>query len=141
MLMSYMKRKRGQAAIEYVILVGTLMIFLIPVVYYSLNESSYRLKLNQVDNAVKRLAKVADVVYALGPGAQDVVAVTIPHGVESSSVANYSVNLKVSALGGLSDYGYRTIGNVSGSVPIQPGTYRILVKHLSEGYVNLSVKP
>ena len=135
-----MRKKRGQAAIEYVILVGTLMIFLIPIVYYSLNESSYRLKLNQVDNAVKRLAKVADVVYAFGPGAQDVVVITLPHGVESSSVANYSINLKVSALGGLSDYGYTTISNVSGSIPTAPGTYRILVQHLSAGYVNLSVK-
>ena len=136
-----MRGKRGQAAIEYVILIGTLMVFLIPIVYYALNESSYRLKLNQIDNAVKRVAKVADVVYALGPGAQDVVVITIPYGVESAGVGNYSINLKVSALGGVSDYGYRTIGNVSGSLPIQPGTYRILVKHFSEGYVNVSVKP
>lgn len=136
-----MRKKRGQAAIEYVILVGTLMVFLIPVVYYALNESSYRVKMNQLDNAVKRVAKVADVVYALGPGAQDVVVITIPYGVLSSQVANYSINLEVSALGGDSDYGYRTVGNVTGSLPILPGTYRILIQHLRESVINVSVKP
>ncbi|MEK6840109.1 MAG: hypothetical protein AABX72_04140 [Nanoarchaeota archaeon] len=136
-----MRKKRGQAAIEYVILVGTLMVFLIPVVYYALNESSYRVKMNQIDNAVKRVAKVADVVYALGPGAQDVVVVTIPYGVLSSGVGNYSINLKVSALGGNSDYGFKTVGNVTGSLPILPGTYRILIKHLADNVVNVSVKP
>jgi len=136
-----MYKKRGQAAIEYVILVGTLLVFLIPVVYYSLNESSYSIKMNQIDDAVKRLSKVADVVYALGPGARDVVIITIPYGVESAGIGNHSINLKVSALGGISDYGYNTIAEVNGSLPITPGTYRILLSHLPEGYVNLSLKP
>ena len=136
-----MGEKRGQAAIEYVVLVGTLLVFLIPVVYYSLNESSYGVKVSQIDNAMKRLSKVADVVYALGPGAQDVVVITIPVGVEQAIIGNYSINLKVSLLGGVSDYGYMTVGNVNGSLPITPGTYRIVLKHMSEGYVDVNLKP
>ena len=136
-----MVEKRGQAAMEYIILIGVLFIFLIPIVYYSFTESSTSIKASQLDNAVKRMAKAADAVYGLGPGAQDIVVITLPFGVEEAVIGNHSINLRTSTFGGINDVNAVTIGEVNGSIPIQPGTYRILIKHLSEGYVNLSLKP
>jgi uncharacterized protein (UPF0333 family) len=140
-----MNAKRGQAAIEYVALVGTLLIFLIPVVYYALNESSYQLKVSQLDNAVRRVSRAIDSVYAIGPGAQEIVIITLPQGIESAEVGDAGVHYQVSIFGGISDFGYDTIAPATipqgGTFPTLPGTYRILVRHTSEGIVEVMLKP
>jgi uncharacterized protein (UPF0333 family) len=136
-----MGEKRGQAAIEYIILIGVLLVFLIPVVYYSLNQSSTQVRMSQLENAVKRLAKTADAMQGIGIGAHDVVVITLPQGVEEVEVGNYTINLKVSMAGGISDIGMPTKANITGSFPSTPGTYRILLQHLNTGVVNVSLKP
>ena len=136
-----MRKKRGQAAVEYVVLVGTLLVFLIPVVYYALNESSYQLKVSQLDNAVTRVSKAIDSVYALGPGAQEIVTITLPYGIEDVDVSDAGIHYTVSIFGGLSDFGYDTVANATGMMPILPGTYRILVRHDAGGFVDVGLKP
>ena len=135
-----MYEKRGQAGIEYIVLIGVLLVFLIPIVYYSLDQSSFQVKVSQIENALKRLTKASDSVYALGPGARDVVVITMPHGIEEIQIENYTINFKVSILGGISDYGFPTIANVTGTFPKTPGTYRILIIHEPTGHVNLTLK-
>ena len=136
-----MVAKRGQAAMEYIILISLLFIFLIPVVYYSLTESNNSIRVSQLDNAVNKVAKVADEVYAIGPGAQDIAIITLPIGVESIAVGNHSINLVTHMFGGLDEVNAITVAEVNGSMPIREGTYRILLKYVSEGYVNISLKP
>jgi len=132
--------KRGQVGVEYIMLVALLLVFLIPIVSYSLNESSYRIKVSQIENTISRVTKAANAVYALGPGSQDIVLVAVPQGVEGVEIAKNSVSLNVSLFGGISQFGYTTVGPVAGTLPIQPGTYRILVYHTSAGVVNISLK-
>ncbi len=133
--------KRGQAGIEYVVLVGVLLVFLIPIVHYALTQSSTTIKINQLDNAVRRLTKAADAVYALGPGAQDVVTITLPHGIESAGVGNYSIGFQVGIFGAISDFSYGTTANVTGTLPVKPGTYRILISHTNVDVVEVKLKP
>src|SRR3989344_2461377 len=70
--------RRGQAGIEYVILVGLMLIFLIPIIHYALNEATLNVKINQIDTTVRRIAKASDAVFSLGRGAREVVTVTLP---------------------------------------------------------------
>ena len=125
----------AQAAIEYVILVGVILVFLIPVIHYSLNEANISLKINQLDNSVRRVAKAADAVLAVGGGAAEIVTITLPYGIESSTVGSNRVALKVSMFGSFSDVVYTTRANVAGNLPISPGTYRIVVKALNNNTV------
>src|SRR3989344_3217297 len=133
-----MSGKRGQAGIEYIMLVSVLLLFLIPIVHYSLTESTTRVKMYQLETSVERIAKAADAVYALGPGAQEVAVVTLPEGIERTIVGNYSVYFVASLFGASSEIGYVTRANVTGSLPMLPGTYRIVMKHMPSGEVNIS---
>ena len=102
--------KFAQAAIEYIILVGIILVFLIPVIQYSLNEANLNLKINQLENSVRRVAKAADAVYAIGPGATEIITITLPHGIESTEVGNNGVLLK---LGSFKLIEYKRIKNDS----------------------------
>jgi len=74
-------RHLGQAGVEYIVLIGVLLFFFIPIVYYSLTQSTSSVKLSQVENIVNRLGKAADAVYALGPGSTEIIPITMPEGV------------------------------------------------------------
>ena len=132
--------KFAQAAIEYIVLVGVIMVFLIPVIHYSLNEANTSLKINQLENSVRRVAKAADAVYAIGAGASELITITLPYGIESTNISNNQILLKVSMFGAVSDVIYATRVNVTGTLPNLPGTYNIIVKALSNLTVEIKQK-
>lgn len=129
--------RTAQAAIEYVILVGVILVFLIPVIHYALNQASLNLKISQLENSVRRIAKAADAVYAMGGGASEIVTITLPHGIVSSLVNDTQILLKVGIYGSISDVAYFTKATVTGSLPIEPGTYNILVRSLNNYTVEI----
>lgn len=133
--------KSAQAAIEYVILVGVILVFLIPTIQYSLNEANTNLKINQLENSVRRIAKAADAVYAIGGDATEVVMVTLPYGIESSNVSDHRILLRVGMFGQISDVIYTTRAPVTGSLPTIPGTYNIMIKALTNNTVEIKRLP
>lgn len=126
--------KRGQAGIEYVILIGILLLFFIPIIYYSLTEASKSVKLGQLENMVTRLGKAVDAVYALGPHSREIIPVTIPEGVESASVTGHEILLRVA---GIEEVLVITKAQVTGTLPITKGTYFIIVEAQPSGIVNV----
>lgn len=131
----------GQAGVEYIVLIGVLLFFFIPIVYYSLTQSTSSVKLSQVENIVNRLGKAADAVYALGPGSVEVIPITMPEGVTGILVggaAEQEIILNVTGAGGISDVHVTTKANLTGSLPTERGTYFIKVEALPGGIVNIS---
>jgi len=95
-----MPKKRAQAAIEYVLVLGTLLIALGYVGYSVLNESETTIKLAKARNTVDSIAKAADSVYSLGPCSKTYVEVSIPDSVEETSVSDNIIELKIGWAGG-----------------------------------------
>ncbi len=136
---------RSQVAMEYIILIGVLLILLIPILYYALSSSNESARLNQANDAVVSLAKAADTVYALGPGNRNYVWVNIPSGSEMAiDGANKLVLIKLSIYGSQSDIYQTTKGTLeAGSIggtaiqstptPIGKGTYRVKVEYKDDG--------
>ncbi len=127
--------KTGQASVEYVIIVGVLLIITIPFFYYAFSESNTNIKLNQADDAVKTIARAADSVYSFGPGSKQLVYITIPEGVSSSSVTSKTIQMQLSIFGGTSDIYAITKANLTGSIPTSRGTYKLSLEMLSNGIV------
>ncbi len=128
---------KAQAALEYVIIAGAILVVVISLFYYASNKAKDDIKLNQAQDAVNAVAKTADNVYSLGPGSRDYVWVTIPESVSFSDVDqdNKLILLKLNIFGGSSDIYSNTISNVTGSIPYRKGTYLIQVQMLSDGVV------
>lgn len=132
--------KKSQAGIEYIMLVGILLIFLIPVIHFSVSDANVQIKINQLDNTARRLAKATNSVYAIGPGAQQVVVVTVPRGVTFMNATGKEVLYQTTLFGQTSDFHYPIKGVLNGTLPVLPGTYRILVIARDGGVVDVRTR-
>ncbi|MFH1470489.1 MAG: hypothetical protein ABIF01_01965 [Candidatus Micrarchaeota archaeon] len=124
--------KRGQAAVELLIILAIAMTLLGAVIVTGsrqLNHGQTMLRLTQARSAVNDLAHAADVVYKEGEGAVRKVRVTIPDGVSPDRVFidGKFVNVGVYVEGGESDVNAMSVAKLSGSLPSSPGTYWIYV--------------
>ena len=132
--------KKSQAGIEYIILIGMLLIFLIPVIHYALTESTLNVRLNQLENSFRRVAKAVNTVYAIGPGAQEIIVITLPQGIEGTAVEGQGIYANASLFGGISSIHYATQPTVAGVLPKDPGTYHLLVKTLDNDTVDVRLR-
>ena len=129
--------KRGQAAFEYLVLIGVLLAILIPLFYYVSNYSGQNIKVEKTEDAVRVLGRAADSLYALGPGNKDFVWITLPGSITEVNISGNQILIKTLVYGGLSDFYYTTIGPVNGSLPTQRGTYKILLEVSDSGVVQI----
>ncbi|MBL7100755.1 MAG: hypothetical protein ISS23_02250 [Nanoarchaeota archaeon] len=129
--------KRGQISLEYIMIVGMILLVTIPLFFYAVYEATYKIRLNQADDAVNTLANSADTVYSLGPGSKKYVWVSIPSGVEYSFVNESEIQLTLSVFGGSSDIHASSKAVLVGSIPSGKGTYRIAVEALDSGRVRI----
>jgi len=129
--------KRGQISVEYIMIAGAILLVTIPLFFYAIYETNYKIRLNQADDAVNTLANAADTVYSMGPGSKKYVWVSIPSGVDSSLVNESMIQLTLSLFGGSSDIHASSKAVLVGSVPTGQGTYRIAVEALGSGRVRI----
>ncbi len=126
---------KGQISIEYLIVVGVVLILVIPLFFYSTSKTTTNLRINQADDTVTSLVTAADSVYSLGPGSKDYVWITIPKGTKTSSITGQTIQLQLSIFSGTSDVHKTTKANVSGTLPTEQGTYKISVEMLEDGTI------
>jgi hypothetical protein len=133
------KNFKGQIATEYVMIMGFVLVITIPLFYYAMSESNKNIRINQADDAINTLARAADTVYSIGPGTKKYVWVNMPSGVETYSLANKEVLIKLQIFGGLSDVSVGTRAGLTGEIPISKGRHKVLVEMLESGYVQFGV--
>lgn len=126
---------KGQAATEYVIIIGTVLVVTIPLLYYAMRESNVNIKLSKAEDAVNTLARAADVVYSIGPGTRKYVWIDMPKGVQTYSLQERAVSISLSIFGGIGEYIASTKAELVGQIPISHGQHRVRVEMLETGYV------
>jgi len=130
-------RTRGQISLEYIILIGTILILIIPISYYLTYQTSSNLRVNQADDAVKSIARTVDTVYSMGPGARNYVWITIPKGVTDTKLSTNEIQISLGIYGGVSDIAATTSANLTGEIPNSSGTYKIPIEVLDDGRVRV----
>ncbi len=134
-------KKRGQASVEYLILVGVMLAFLIPLFYYALTEISSNLKTSQAENTIDLLTGKIDNVYSLGPGNREKVKITIPKGTVSLEILeNKTVELKLMVYGNITEIFKKTKANIIANLPKEQGTYFFIIESLDNGDVKIDIK-
>ena len=132
------KGKRGQASLEYAMIVGLMMLVTVPVFYYANAKVSNDLSLTKVDDAVTSLTAAADTVYLSGPGTVKLVWIDLPGGVTSTEVSGRHVSVKFNVNGQETEIHGLSKAELTGSVPDSQGTYRMKVEMLDSGTVSIS---
>jgi len=131
---------KAQVALEYLILVGTIIGFISIVSAYVWQQNEVSTRLQQATIAINSITTAANTVYAQGPGAKTTVSVMLPVGYKPSLSyisENKTIVLKIYTPAGYSDIVGITKANVSGSLPTSEGL-KILTFETIEGYVNIS---
>ncbi len=129
--------KKGQVATEYLLLIGVAFFVVIPIFYYALTNSSESIRMNEASNFVETIARTANVVYALGPGSQDYIEVTMPGGVESVSFERNEIILKIKIFGDVSDVFAESKANLTGTLLVSDGVRHVYIRALDSGIVEI----
>ena len=138
-----MRRKRGQASVEYIILIAFLLVFFVPITHYSLEETNNAIKMSQINSFIERVSKSIDAIHAIGPGALKVISVSLPHGVESSELVNegdfHEIVVRISYAQGISDVHATVKPTIGGEFPNRTGSYFLKIKCINDTFVNISI--
>ena len=122
---------KAQAATEYIILLGIILVTLIPLVSYATYKTTSSIRINQAEDTVQLIAKTANNLYTLGPGNQDYISFNIPSGTNFLKIQNENdVVLNMTIFGSYSTVHSRSkakIVNIT-VLPNQQGTYHLTLK-------------
>ena len=135
-----MVSRRGQIAFEYMLIVGIVLIFVLPIWAYATSvhqQSSQELSMSYAHNAAEQLADAASLVYSQGPPAKINVRVYIPVGITDAVMNNKTVTFRVGTAAGPSDVYGISAAELNGTLPTGEGTYWFSVE-ARQGYVQIT---
>lgn len=124
-----MRFMKAQLSLEYLLLVGLILMLLAPVFYYAFSTSTQTIKMNEADNFVKSIANTADTLYSLGPGSQDSIEINVPKGTKNITLKNKEVLLIIYIFNGEAYISADTKTNISGNITTKSGSYHITLKN------------
>jgi uncharacterized protein (UPF0333 family) len=130
---------RGQAAIEYFVIIGIVIVAITIVAGLAWQQNETSTRVQQANIAANKIASAANSLYAQGPGARASITVVMPSGYSSSrsSVQDNVITLSVFTPDGYMDVIVLTKANISGSPPTSSGL-KIIELETIEGYVNIT---
>ncbi|MBL7160266.1 MAG: hypothetical protein ISS93_00235 [Candidatus Aenigmarchaeota archaeon] len=131
---------RAQVAFEYIVIVGLVIAFLVPVWSYiaSMNDQATQsLSVSQAQTAAKKIVSAADLVYTQGPPTQITLDVFVPRGVQNATIVNSTVWFRVYYTSGVTDATATALGSLQGTLPRSEGLYKFTITAVSD-YVNIS---
>jgi len=126
-----MKEKHAQVSMEYVIIIGFVMLITIPLIvifYEHTSNTSYQVITSQVDKIAKKVVDSAESVYYLGEPSKTRIKVYMPEKVEQVIIGNKEISFKVKTGSGLTDISQISSVNISGDIAITPGIHYINIE-------------
>ncbi|MEM4389358.1 MAG: hypothetical protein QXG98_01710 [Candidatus Micrarchaeia archaeon] len=132
---------RAQAGMEYVLIVAAFLIVLIPVTYLAFQTTTTSTRMATARIAVESVVGAADALFAQSPGARTQVVIVLPDGVNAARTYINGREVNVNVLlpgGGTADVFALAKGNLTGTMPTQPGKHLLTLTFLPSGTVNVS---
>jgi uncharacterized protein (UPF0333 family) len=133
-------KKRGQVALEYMLLIGFLTMVVISLIgismYYS-KETETTINTNQIDKIAKEIVDNAESVYYFGEPSKSTIKIFIPQGVKSINITPREINFRVLTTYGETDIFYQSTVNITGNISPAYGFHYVTIE-AREGYVWLN---
>ena len=82
----------------------------------SVGTASDSIRIAQAKDSAEKIAKTADYVYSLGPGAKETISLYMPKGVQFVNTSGNRVQIRVSLSSGDSDIFVSTRGQIIGTI-------------------------
>ncbi|MBI4739558.1 hypothetical protein HY772_08540 [Candidatus Woesearchaeota archaeon] len=117
--------KQGQAASEYLIVMGIVMFLVITtfLVFFQYNQQNQtNIASAQADSLAKKLVDAAEEVYYLGKPSRNTVQVYMPSNVAVVNITSKELNIRIKTIGGISDVEQSSKVPLNGSISPTAGT-------------------
>ena len=134
--------RRGQAAVEYLAIVGIVLLLAAPVLIDAQQSAGELQRASDVvvaRTALDNAAEAARLVYSQGDPAQVTFTVTMPGNVIQSNVTDQYLHLRLRSPAGPIDLLSTLDFNVSGSIPTSRGQHALVAKAVNQ--TNVSITP
>jgi uncharacterized protein (UPF0333 family) len=121
---------RAQAAMEYLSIIGIVLVFVIPIWAYLITleqATSSEFSLSYSKNAARQIADASSLVYSQGPPAKISFQIYVPAGVENILIDNRSVVFNVSLGPAFTDVFATSTATMNGTLQSNEGYYTIEV--------------
>ena len=132
--------KKGQVSIEYLVVLGFLMLFIVPLlVLYSQTQKDTQDQLNeaQARRVGNLLRDAAERVYFAGDPAQETLQVYLPDKIESITLSNTSIVYTIRGGARMYDLYIPSIAPLNGTLLTNKGVHVVTVR-ATQGVVTLS---
>jgi uncharacterized protein (UPF0333 family) len=139
-----MKFKRAQTSIEYFILFGTLLFFLMIIIGYFIQMVPEEISFNQATATVNKIARAVETIHSVGPGARRIIYVNVPPGTQYINITPISegtkgeISLTMNYKGEQMDFFAVTSANITGNIPPGKIFYKLLIQTTEDWIVNIT---
>ncbi len=120
--------KKCQVGLEYLILVGFILLAILPIVYY-VYSNAYLTKdqilISQVQEIANEIASTSDTVYSYGYGSKISLRFTFPEDICNISISGKQIVFYVYTSSGLVPIYSYAYANLSGNISNIPGIHEI----------------
>jgi len=131
---------RGQAAVEYFVVVGLVVMFMIPLWSYMVatqENIGQEVSLSYAQTAAKQIADAASLVHSQGYPAKINIRVYIPDGVLNVSLTQKTVGFNISYRNLVTDVWSKSNAALNGSIPTNEGYYNFDIQSMNT-YVQIN---
>lgn len=135
-----MRSNKSQISLEYLLSIALLMIFLVPLLYFSFSTFSSTSKVYSAQILVSRLVEISDDVYAHGWPSQQVVSLTFPESITNVTISNKTIAFQVEFRDSNTTVMGLTEGCIIGDLPLSKGLKTLLIKAEKNTCVNITEK-
>lgn len=132
--------KKGQAAMEYILMIGFILALLIPLILLFYNQradTALQVRSQQLRAVGEKIVDQAESVYYLGEPSRIQFRIQLPDNVVNVTIVNKALVFKLSTEAGVSDIVIPSVVNITGAVPLTSGIHHISVENRG-GYVNIN---
>ena len=126
-----MRERNAQVSMEYVIIVGFILVIMIPLIlifYEHTSSTNDQVITSQVDMIAKKVVDSAESVYYLGEPSKTRIKVYMPTNVEKVTIYNKEIVFKVKTRSGITAISQLSSVNISGSISETKGIHYINIE-------------
>lgn len=143
MMLSKKRKLSGQAAIEYLSIVGIALLLLTPIILVAqqhIKDLNNDTRMMLAMEAKNKIAAASDIVHAQGPPSTMTINIQLPSGIVRAIVNNQMILIEVPSAEGSSDLVSMLDYDVTGNLPTSAGSHKIRIEAMYDN-VNITVIP
>jgi uncharacterized protein (UPF0333 family) len=124
-------RMRAQVSMEYIIIVGFLMVILIPLfmVYSDVSKQTHdKVLVNEFYQVARKAADEVETIYFIGDPARTRVKIFLPADLTNATIENQEIVLTAHVYGNSDEIVVPTKVHMNGSFPMTKGVHNLLLQ-------------